>query len=257
MGIARDKRVLVAGYGLPAEFCITTLLGMGVPISNIAVATHQEDERNRGLHSMLKLRNISFTDAMAKSEEFYEFASNSDPDMIISMHYRSLIPGRVLRLAKDGSVNLHPSLLPAYRGTNSVAWVIINGERETGFSYHRMDEKFDTGSILLQERILVEETDTAFSLFHRQISRAMARLEEVIEKMVKGDTGFAQVGEASYYARQLPFGGVIDPRWSEAQVERFIRGMTFPPFPPAMVELNGRQHPITSMDAYRALIGGK
>ncbi len=254
MTITPNTRVLVAGYGLPAEFCVTTLIGLGVDRQNIAVATHEEDGRNRGLHSMLNLRNISFTTAAAKSEAFYEFGAKFEPDMIISMHYRSLIPGRFLKLAKKGSVNLHPSLLPAYRGTNSVAWVIINGETETGFSYHRMDEKFDTGALLLQERISVEPTDTAFSLFHRQISRAMTRLEEVIVQLDHEDPGFAQTGEASYYARELPFGGIIDPGWSEAKIERFIRAMIFPPFPPAVLEIDGKQHYVTSMDVYRSLI---
>ncbi|AAL52599.1 MULTISPECIES: LPS biosynthesis N-formyltransferase WbkC [Brucella] len=256
MAIAPNTRVLVAGYGLPAEFCVTTLIGMGVEIDKIAVATHREDNRNCGLHSMLRLRNIQFTTAAANSEEFYEFGANFDPDMIISMHYRSLIPGRFLKLAKKGSVNLHPSLLPAYRGTNSVAWVIINGESETGFSYHRMDENFDTGAILLQERISVEETDTAFSLFHRQIARAMLRLEEVILKLDQGDPGFAQLGEASYYARELPFGGVIDPRWSEVQIDRFIRAMFFPPFPPAVLKIDGKVYYVPSIDIYRSLMRG-
>ncbi|EEZ33754.1 bifunctional polymyxin resistance arnA protein [Brucella sp. NF 2653] len=254
MALAPHTRILVAGYGLPAEFCVTTLIGMGVEIDDIAVATHREDDRNRGLHSMLKLRNIHFTTAAANSEKFYEFGANFNPDMIISMHYRSLIPGRFLKLAKKGSVNLHPSLLPAYRGTNSVAWVIINGENETGFSYHRMDEKFDTGAILLQERISVEETDTAFSLFHRQIARAMSRLEEVIVKLDRGDPGVAQLGEASYYARDLPFGGIIDPKWSEDQIGRFIRAMFFPPFPPAVLKIDGEEYYVPSMDIYRSLI---
>lgn len=254
MAIPPNTRVFVAGYGLPAEFCLTTLIGMGVTINNIAVGTHVEDERNQGLHSMLRLRGIPYTTATSKSEEFYKFGADFDPDMIISMHYRSLIPGRFLKLAKKGSVNLHPSLLPAYRGTNSVAWVIINGENETGFSFHRMEEEFDTGAILLQERIPIRGTDTAFTLFHRQIARAMARLEEVIIKLNDGDAGFAQSGKASYYDRQLPFGGVIDPSWPEYQIERFIRAMIFPPFPPAILQLNGKKHYVVSMDEYRSLV---
>jgi len=245
-----SKRFLIAGYGLPAEFAVMTLFGLGVSPDRIAVLTHPDDSRNRGLHAIAALRGISIWDQPAKSPSSAAWAKAFAPDVLLSLHYRNLIPKQILELAPLGAVNLHPSLLPNYRGTNSVAWVIINGESETGFTFHRMDERFDTGPILLQEKLPICSDDTAFSLFHRQIVRAMARLETVIERMIAGDPGSTQPDGGSYFPRTLPHGGLIDVSWTSEKIERFIRAMHFPPFPPAGVMKNGSIHAVASMDEY-------
>lgn len=250
---AASKRYLIAGYGLPAEFGVTTLFGMGVPPDQIAVLTHPEDARNRGLHAIAALRNLSICEQPPKASTSVAWAKNFAPDVLLSLHYRSLIPKQILELPPLGGINLHPSLLPNYRGTNSVAWVIINGETETGFTFHRMEETFDTGPILLQEKLPIFPNDTAFSLFHRQIVRAMARLDAVIERLVRGEPGLVQHENGNYFARALPHGGMIDANWSAEQIERFIRAMYFPPFPPAKVTKDGRVHTVATFDDYRKL----
>lgn len=138
-------KYLVAGYGLPAEYGITTLFGYGCKPNQIRLLTHNADERNTGLVEMAKLRSLQYQTSSAKDNTIVEWVEEFKPDIILSLHYRSLIPSRILNSAKIGSVNLHPSLLPKYRGANSVAWAIINGEMRTGFSFHHMSESFDTG----------------------------------------------------------------------------------------------------------------
>ncbi|MBR1033811.1 methionyl-tRNA formyltransferase [Bradyrhizobium japonicum] len=248
-----SKRYLIAGYGLPAEFGVMTLFGMGVSPDQIAVLTHADDSRNQGLHAIAALRGISIWEQPAKAPSSAAWAKTFAPDVLLSLHYRNLIPKQILELAPLGAVNLHPSLLPNYRGTNSVAWVIINGESETGFTFHRMDERFDTGPILLQEKLAIHPNDTAFSLFHRQIVRAMARLETVIERVAAGDPGLVQPADGSYFPRTLPHGGLIDVTWPSEKIERFIRAMYFPPFPPAGVMKDGEVHAVASVDEYKKL----
>jgi methionyl-tRNA formyltransferase len=247
------NRYLIAGYGFPAEFGVMTLFGLGVLPEQIAILTHPDDARNRGLHAIAALRGISICLQPAKAPAAQDWASSFAPDVLLSLHYRDLFPRQMLELARLGAVNLHPSLLPNYRGTNSVAWVIINGETETGFTFHRMDERFDTGPILLQEKIPIAANDTAFSLFHRQIVSAMARLRNVIELIGKGDAGRVQPGGGSYYPRALPHGGLIDTTWPQEKIERFIRAMYFPPFAPAGVMREGELHHVRSFDEYARL----
>jgi methionyl-tRNA formyltransferase len=248
-----SNRYLIAGYGLPAEFGVMTLFGLGVPPQQIAILTHPDDARNRGLHAIAALRDIPLWEHPAKAPTSLEWAEGFGPDILLSLHYRNLIPKQILELAGLGAVNLHPSLLPNYRGTNSVSWVIINGETETGFTFHRMDEKFDTGPILLQERIPIRPDDTAFSLFHRQIVRAMARLETVIDQVVKGDCGQVQPEGGSYFPRALPHQGLIDTNWSSERIERFIRAMYFPPLDPASVMKDRAIYPVRSLEEYNRL----
>jgi methionyl-tRNA formyltransferase len=248
-----ELKFLVAGYGMPAEFALNSLFAQGVPPAQVALLTHDEDARNRGLHEVARLRGLRMSTSPAKAPITAEWVAAFAPDVLISMHYRSLIPKIILDQARLGGVNLHPSLLPLYRGTNSVAWVIVNGESETGFTFHRMDAKFDTGAILIQERLPITATDTAFSLFHRQIVRAMCRFEEVVDMMVCGEPGTLQPAEGTYYPRKLPHEGKIDIAWPLAQVDRFIRAMQFPPFDPAVVEYGGEIYHVHSISDYLAL----
>jgi methionyl-tRNA formyltransferase len=253
MGSIASGRYLIAGYGLPAEFGVMALFSMGVPPDQIALLTHPDDERNRGLHAIAALRGISICEHPAKSPASIEWAKEFAPDVLLSLHYRNLIPKQILDLPPLGGVNLHPSLLPNYRGTNSVVWVIINGETETGFTFHRMDEEFDTGPILLQEKILIWPHDTAFSLFYRQIVRAMARFETVIEKVFAKEPGYIQPEGGSYFPRALPHRGVMDESWPIERIERFIRAMYFPPFPPASLVKDGKTYALTTFDEYKRL----
>ena len=250
MDVVAQKRYLIAGYGLPAEFGINTLYGLGVPPSRIAVLTHEEDERNIGLISAAKLRGVALCQKPVKDSLVEEWVRCFSPDILLSLHYRARIPETILSIPPLGGVNLHPSLLPNYRGTNSVAWVLINGESETGFSYHRMTSDFDEGNILLQVRIPIYQHDTAFSLFHRQIVLAIPRLEEVITMMISGQSGEKQCLEGTYFTRELPCGGVIDTSWDLARIDRFIRAMLFPPFPPASVLIKGTKYMVSSLSEY-------
>lgn len=251
---APSHRFLVAGYGMPAEFAVNVLFGLGVMPDNLALLTHGEDERNRGLHAIGRLRGLAVCESAAKAPETLAWVRDFAPDVLLSIHFRSLIPQDILELPRLGGVNLHPSLLPEYRGTNSVAWVIINGERETGFTFHRMDAKFDTGAILVQERFPIRPDETAFSLFHRQIVRAMARVEEVIGLVLDGDPGTVQPEGGSYYPRALPHNGRIDPAWPDEEVGRFIRAMIFPPFKPALMEAGGQLHEVPDRAAFDDLV---
>lgn len=247
----RSLRFVLAGYGMPAEYALHELFGSGVEPDQILVITQASDSRNAGFVSLATLRGVPISTEPAGHQSVIELVREHRPDILMSTHYRSRIPGSVLGAARLGTINLHPSLLPRYRGTNSVAWAIINGETETGFSFHTMTSEFDTGRILLQERMKIERDDTAFSLFHRQITAAMPQLGRVLRMVAAGEVGVEQNGEASYYGRSIPYDGIINPSWDEEKIERFIRAMHFPPLEPARLIVDGTIHMITSMEAYK------
>jgi methionyl-tRNA formyltransferase len=244
---------MVAGYGLPAEFGLMTLFGLGLRPDQISVLTHASDDRNAGLLGACSIRRLQTCTTAARSPNSLEFVRTFHPDLILSLHYRELIPTNILDVPKFGGLNLHPSLLPRYRGTNSVQWMIINGEQTTGFTYHRMDASFDNGPIILQREFEVKAFDTAFSLFHRQICEAMCDLKRALELVLDGYEGVPQKGEASYFARSLPFEGVIQPDWNLTQVERFVRAMYFPPFAPAEYIVRGVRVAVPDVETFKRL----
>jgi len=123
---------------------------------------------------------------------------------------------------------------------------MINGERETGFTYHYIDEQCDTGPVILQRKVAIERWDTQLSLYNKVMFESMKYFHEVVELVANGHEGMKQEGESSYYPRGCPFGGVINPEWDAAFIKRFIRAMHHPPLPPAT--FSGRE--IHSFDDY-------
>lgn len=246
-------KYLIAGYGFPAEYVISTLFSKGVSPSNIALLTHEEDARNVGLLSIASLRGVVICQSKAKSHEAFLFAQKFQPDLIISMHYRELIPVRILSLSKNGGINLHPSLLPDYKGANSIPWALVNGESEIGFTYHYMNQEFDKGNIIYQERFDVGDADTSFSLFNKSMLLALGKLDHVINLVLDGYPGILQEPGGRYYSRSLPYEGVMDLGWDEKRASCFIRAMYFPPFGGAEIEVQGRRVPINTVDEFLAL----
>ncbi len=96
-----------------------------------------------------------------RDPEFLEKLRQVNPDAIVVAAYGQILPAAVLHLPPHGCINIHASLLPAYRGAAPVNWAIIRGERETGVTIMQMDEGMDTGAILMQEAIPIEPVDTA------------------------------------------------------------------------------------------------
>lgn len=250
----RKNKILLAGYGVPAEIGLIILLGLGFNINNLLLLTYPNDSRNSGLLNMASLRGISYITNPINDPVAINVIRKFEPDFLISLHYRSLIPLNILKIIKNSAFNLHPSLLPKYRGANSIPWALINGEKETGFSFHYMDEKYDTGAIIHQESVEIYDHDTAFSLFHRLIYKAMSSFEDVLFKVFHNYKGFQQSIEGSYYSRSIPYDGKINIEWSDDQVERFIRAMYFPPFDPALLILDKDIYQISSLDQYKKIL---
>lgn len=102
-------------------------------------------------------------------------------DLLVSINFTKKLPRTVLHAARKGGVNLHPSLLPLYRGPNPYFWVLRNGEAETGVTSHYMEEVFDSGPILVQRRVKIEPEETLGSL----LPRLEAVTEEVLFETLK------------------------------------------------------------------------
>lgn len=154
--------------------------------------------------------------------------------VLCSVHYRDVISADVLALFRGRGVNMHPSLLPRYRGCFSSVWALINGERETGVTWHYMVPRLDSGNVLCQTKLLIRDTDTAFSLFHTLITLGLESMDDAVAMAQAGAPGQPQpLTDEPLYRRALPHGGAIDPRWSPSKQCRFVRAMHYPPYPSA------------------------
>lgn len=156
-----------------------------------------------------------------------------EPDIICSIYYRYLISEAVIGAVNGKIFNLHPSLLPKYRGCSSLTWAIINEEPQAGYTYHYIDADCDTGNIIIQKPLDIEAWDTQQTLYQRAMERALVDFVEAVDFVLNGHPGQSQQGAPSYYPRGCPHDGVISDEWSESKIKAFIRAMISPPLPVA------------------------
>jgi methionyl-tRNA formyltransferase len=126
---------------------------------------------------------------------------------------------------------------------------MVEGETQVGFTYHYIDEDWDNGDIIIQESEPVEPFDLQATLFQRVMVKSMDRFMDAFRHVASGTAGSPQQGEASYFRRGAPFGGTIDPMWPDDKIERFIRAMNHPPYPPAQFA----GIPVNTFDEYVTL----
>lgn len=108
------------------------------------------------------------------------------PDLVLSIYLNQLIKTELITLPSQGTLNIHPALLPRHRGLFPYFWVIAAGETETGVTIHWVDQKFDTGDLFLQERLTVEPTDTIISLSYKCAVTGAAMLVEAVKLVAAG-----------------------------------------------------------------------
>src|SRR5215216_5539867 len=111
------------------------------------------------------------------------------PDLIISGGMPWRIPADVIALSRLGAINMHPALLPRYRGPAAIEWALRNGDAEMGFTIHRLASDFDTGPILAQARIPIADEDDIDSLVSRFGPMLPGLLGQALERVARGEPG--------------------------------------------------------------------
>jgi len=161
------------------------------------------------------------------------------PDLIVVVAYGRLLPPAVLRMPPMGCVNVHASLLPAYRGAAPINWAIINGEQETGVTIMLMDEGLDTGPVLLKRPQSIHPDDTATTLGQRLSVAGPDLLLEAIAGLLDGKlSSTPQSDEGVSFAPMMQkTDGLIDWTPPARTVADRIRGTD--PWPGAYTFMDG------------------
>lgn len=152
-----------------------------------------------------------------------------EPDLAVVVAYGKILPPAVLDIPRYGCINVHFSVLPAYRGAGPVQWAIIRGERTTGVTTMRMDPGLDTGPILLQRDEPIADRDTAESLTERLSVLGADLLEQTVIGLRAGTlVSRPQDDAGSSYAPMLNKGdGELDWSRPAEELDRLVRG-TYP-----------------------------
>lgn len=243
-------KVVLCGYHEAGYRALRTLVSRG---HHVIVATHRAAPGVPDVADLARVLALPVTvddiDSLRKKVRSFK------PDMLFSVFYRSILPLDVLASARLGALNFHPSLLPRHRGCFSAPWAIIEGDRETGLTCHRMTEQVDAGDAIDRETVVIDSSDTGMSLYYKLVDATLRVFDRVLSLGTSvGEGGSPQQGVGSYHSRQVPYGGVIDPKWPRDRIDRFIRALYFPPYPPAELRFGGRVHEVRTMADFDRLM---
>lgn len=161
------------------------------------------------------------------SEKFKKEILKLNPDIILVGSWSEKLKKETFSLPKLACINCHPSLLPKYRGPNPYARTIMNGESESGITFHLMEENFDTGPILLQKRIRITKTETGETLKNKCCAEARTAVGELFDTMCNEILIPIKQNEkeASYYPQISVEDILIDLDDSADKIDCQIRGL--------------------------------
>jgi methionyl-tRNA formyltransferase len=216
-----------------------TVLKELIKISEVVgIVAHPEDPEDGTVYESVfefaKQNNIPTIRSNGKDGILKEFILEKKPDLLYIVDFRYLLKKEIINLAPLGALNMHPSKLPKFRGRASINWAILKGENQIGLSVHFVDEGADTGDIIAQTHIDLndhQDVGDALELLYpkySELSRLAINLIESGEyKPIKQDES-----ESTYYPKRRPEDGKIDFQDNPITIKNLIRAVA-PPYPGA------------------------
>jgi len=226
-------RAIVCAYSEVGYACLGELLDLGVDVP--FVITHRDAPGEQVWFGSVADRAAeagvsTITPSDVNAPEVLERVAAERPDFLFSFYFRHMMKAPLLELPTRGALNMHGSLLPAYRGRAPVNWVLVNGEKETGVTLHYMDERPDHGEVVSQQRVPISRDDTALTLTRKLAVAARTALRESIPLLEAGTAPriVQDHTRSSYFGGRGPADGEID--WSQPaeSIRNLIRAVTHP-----------------------------
>ena len=232
--VASLDALVKAGYNI---VCVITApdkpAGRGMQLNESAVKKYAVGH-NLKIFQPEKLKNPEFLSALK--------SLNADLQIVVAFR---MLPEAVWRMPRMGSVNLHGSLLPQYRGAAPINWAVINGEKETGVTTFKLKQEIDTGDILLQETFSIGENETAGEVHDRMKEIGAQVLVKTVKGLVDGtlkEVSQENVSDGLRLTQHAPkiFTETckIDFTKTPDEVHNLIRGLS--PLPGAFTQLDGK-----------------
>ena len=175
-----------------------------------------------------------FQPVKIRQEENVELLRRLHPDFIVVAAFGQIIPQAILDIPAYGCLNVHASLLPAWRGAAPIQWSIISGDSETGVTIMKMNAGLDTGDIISQEAVRIRKDETGGSLFDRLMPVGAELLLRTMREIEAGRAVPRPQPEKSttpYASMLTKKSGLVDWTRRADEIERMIRGLS--PWPSA------------------------
>ena len=230
-----------------AEESLRRLIDAGYEICG--VVTNPDRPSGRGMKMMmspvkeLALKNnltVYQPEKIANNEDFKNEIRNLNPDIACVVAYGKILPKSFLKIPKLGCINVHGSLLPKYRGAAPIQWAVLNGDEVTGITTMHMDEKMDTGDMILKVETKIGEDETTGELWDRLKVIGADLLVETLKQIENGTAPrTVQTGEASIAPMLDKAMSKIDFSKSAAEIKNLVRGLN--PIMGGLVNYEGKK----------------
>lgn len=256
-------RIVVHGQQAFGKAVLEALLARGHEVLAVYVAPEAEGQKADPLKEAAVAAGLEVRQPSSyKDEQVAEEFRALKPDLQVMAFVTLFVPSEFLNIPTHGSIQYHPSLLPAYRGASAINWPIIKGETETGLSIFWPDDGLDTGDVLLQKTTPIGPQDTLGSVyFDRLFPMGVEAMIEAVDLVEAGAAPRIKQDEdkASYEGLCRKGNAKIDWGKPWEQIDRLIRGCN--PAPGAWTTLNGQTLNILDANPLKAKsprdIGGK
>lgn len=246
-------------FGTP-EFAVPTLkiLASSKEFKILAVVTRPDKEGNRKIlteppvKKAAKDLGLKIFQPEKIDEKLIEEIRKNRPDAIVVVAYGELIPSKLLDIAKYGCINVHPSLLPKYRGASPIQEALLNGDEETGIAIMKLDEKLDHGPIFFIKRVAISPSDN-FQTLSKRLSETSAIILPMVLKDIENEilTPIKQSDKNSSYCREISKKeGEIDWNLSSEKILNKIRALN--PWPSTYTDLKGKKLKILEASSQKA-----
>ena len=238
----------VVYMGTP-DFAVNTLEAIVNAGHKVMMVVTQPDKaKGRGkkvLYTPVKEKALEYGLTVSQpikvsEESFVAQLREMNPDVIVVVAFGQILPESILNIPKYGCINVHASLLPAYRGAAPIQWAVIDGLSESGVTTMYMEKGLDTGDIIMQSRFALAEDETGGSLFDKLAVEGADLLLKTLVQLENGTaTRTKQDDSKSSYAKMLSKDmGKLDFSQSATVLERLIRGLN--PWPSAYTRLDDK-----------------
>ncbi len=231
----------------------------------IGVVTQPDKPKGRGKEiSMSPVKETAlqyhipvYQPVRARESSFVEEMRSLEPDVMVVIAFGQILSKELLEVPRYGCINIHASLLPAYRGAAPIQWAVINGDQETGITTMMMDVGMDTGDMLEKTVVALDEKETGGSLFDRLSLLGGDLILSTLDKLENGTlVRTPQDHEKATYVKKIPKSlGDIDWTMDAVSIERLIRGLN--PWPSAYTHWNGKMLKLWEAEVIPEAEGGR
>ena len=238
-------RIVFMGTPDFAEESLRALLEAGEDVA--AVFTQPDKPRGRGMQESFSpvktlavergipvYQPVTFKDGVAT-----ELLRTLAPELLVVVAYGRILPQTFLDVAKYGSINVHGSLLPKYRGAAPIQWAVLNGDKTTGVSVQYMAAAMDAGDVIASRETEIGEFETSGELFDRLKTLGAELLVETVRKIASGDVVRVPQNEADATYTKMLHKEMCPIDWNKSprEIVKHICGLD--PWPVATAELDG------------------